>query len=369
MTAFNKLIPSKTNESEAKDNDEGGEVINSTGARSSFRTTLNFIRGEVSSLIHVDQKSLSISLLDFNSGKFLKKYFTEIASKEGGRKVKLPTHSVIQTDDPGCIIVQSFRYSSVNDTVFRIVQRFTVSQTPSIVSDGKRNRERITIAFYTLPAKDVPANIPTTTYFEEHGIKILDDKYSETGHFTLTSASHSQTATTLVTEIGFNPSLLNLTSLSKRMQSALDIVKFASEFYDRSDFIDEAERIQFITHTIPHSPNLTRNEQRLIDKSIALIDNPFVRIPNSLKKDSSIEMFHILSSEQSAWGKGVGIIDTSPEECLAWFYRWCSNSRMVEHEKYNGNVIRVSTEIEDSRSMIVSSVEMFSGVSNRIFHS
>ena len=124
MTAFNKLIPSKTNESEAKDNDEGGEVINSTGARSSFRTTLNFIRGEVSSLIHVDQKSLSISLLDFNSGKFLKKYFTEIASKEGGRKVKLPTHSVIQTDDPGCIIVQSFRYSSANDTVFRIVPTF-----------------------------------------------------------------------------------------------------------------------------------------------------------------------------------------------------------------------------------------------------
>ena len=51
--------------------------------------------------------------------------------------------------------------------------------------DVEQDRERITIAFYTLLLKEVPANIPSTTYFEENGIKLLDDKYSETGHFTL----------------------------------------------------------------------------------------------------------------------------------------------------------------------------------------
>ena len=116
---------------------------------------MNVIKGECTALIHSDNITLSKSFLDF-TGKFLNKYFAELAVKEGGRKTKLPRHTIIQTDDPGFLIVQSFRYSSDKDTILRIVQRFTTSH-PSVIFDGKENRERITISFYTLLAKDVPA--------------------------------------------------------------------------------------------------------------------------------------------------------------------------------------------------------------------
>jgi len=127
LHAFNKLVPSKTTDKV----DKTPSILPSitsilpsiTKSKSTIKTP-NVIRGECSALIHTDYKSLAFSFLDFNSGKFLKKYFNEIASKEGGRKIKLPAHSIIQTDDPGCIIVQSFRYSSANDTVFRIVPTF-----------------------------------------------------------------------------------------------------------------------------------------------------------------------------------------------------------------------------------------------------
>ena len=321
-------------------------------------------RGQSSSVIHTDISNLGNDLLDFTSGDFRRKYFSKINDKYSGGGGKLPSPSIIHSNDPDCITVQSFRHASSSGHIFRLIQCFV--KTEFYKSDG--DCENVEISFWTLAKGDVPVTIDTTTI---NNMTIIDDSYSERGNFKLSTQPHSQTSIIFNIEIAFNAELHPLTPIAiyKKLLSALEVVQSANVYYDRSEKVDEAVSNHFITEIMPNAKGLSEGEAKLIETSMTYIDKSFIRIPGTLTKDSSIEMFHMLSANDSAWGKGVGVVDTSAKKCLSWIMNWCSNERLAEHVAKNGNVLRVAHRIPDSHSQIVSAVmKLPAGAADRVFH-
>ena len=115
---------------------------------------------------------------------------------------------------------------------------------------------------------------------------------------------------------------------------------------------------------------MTSEEDSLIKTSLEYAQQDFIRLPGSLRKDSDIEMFHIISKDGSsaAWGKAVGIIDTSAKNCMAWAYHSCSNERLAEHNEKDSHVFRFEYAVSNSHSKFVSAFKTIStGMNNRIF--
>ena len=329
------------------------------------------MRGQSATSVHTDITSLGNDLLDFASGKFLLQYFTDMSNKHNkGRKDELLIPTIINADDPNCITVQSFRSSSSTGEVFRLLQRFVKTEYYSSKPGDKGGCERIEITFWTIAKKEVPVEVNVESTITTNK-KIIDDSYSERGNFRLTNKLHSQTSLIYNVEIAFNSESypLTLPSLYRKLLYVLGIVQSANTYYDRSEKVDEAFSNHLVKTTMTTSPELTEKEKHLIDSSLLLAEKRFIRIPGTLRKDLSIEMFHVLSSTDSAWGKAVGIIDTSAETCFSWIWDWTSNERMAEHERKNGNVLRVAYRIPNSHSEIVSAVmKMPTGFANRVFH-
>ena len=100
-------------------------------------------------------------------------------------------------------------------------------------------------------------------------------------------------------QIGFDEKELNLVALGRRLQSILDVSKEANEYFDKSGLIDAIASSDFIRKTIPAAPPLSDGERVMIETSMEFLNKPFVRIPGSFTKRSSIDMFHYLPSEDS----------------------------------------------------------------------
>ena len=112
---------------------------------------------------------------------FLQKYYTEITSKEGGKRAKLPNPTIIHRDDDECIIVLSFRYSSKDKSIFQLVQQFVrtnkIGEFTTTTTNSTDEDKTNCIAFWTIPSKDVPAaltnNNSSFKYHKEHGFTII----------------------------------------------------------------------------------------------------------------------------------------------------------------------------------------------------
>ena len=264
-------------------------------------SNVKFIRGQSAAIVHTDCKSLSTELLNFKDGGFLKKYFSFITGKSG-RVKKLPIPTVISYDDDSSVIVESFRRSSKSNEVLRLIQQFVKIDINQI-------------AFFSILGSQVTTESSNSEvnnqYFIDNNLTVVNDQYSERGNIQLSFLPHSRTTMKINVEVAYDEKSMKILAIQKYLQGAIDISKVANEYFDRSEEVDEAVNNDFVSNVIPSAKGLTVGEQALIDKSMEYVDKPFVRIPKSLKKDSSIEMFHVLSSTDAAWGKAVGIIDTS----------------------------------------------------------
>ena len=239
-------------------------------------------------------------------------------------------------------------------------------------SDTDDVRKRINIAFWTIPMKDVTSALTSHSinYLKEHGLTVIEgDLYQENGNFQLYTYPHSTTKMTFNIEIVYDAAFLTLPALNKRLQAALDISFVANQHFDKSDEIDKKACLEFIQTVRTSNKALTTGEKELIDKSLPYSKLPFVRIPGSIRKNSSIELFRVLDPKAPPWGKATGIVDTSISNCLAWIYKAGSYERNEEHVRNNGDTLRLVTEIPDSHSLFVSLVlQMPFGVANRVFH-
>ena len=262
---------------------------------------LKVVRGQAKTIVHADYKKLHDALFDFTEGGFLSIYFNHVVSKNSGQKLPLPNPTILLTEDPTCIIVQSYRYSSVSNEVYRMIQRFTSFDRvlPPAADDDEEAKEKqgTDIAFWTIAGEDVPNDEANNKYFVENGLIVVENSYAERGNILLSYKPHSQTALIFNVEVGVDEEHFKLSLIHKLLQSALELTKQANEHYDRSDEVDALVRANFINKVMPSAKPLTPKESSLISTSMEYVSMPFTRIPGSLKKSSSIEMFHILSSE------------------------------------------------------------------------
>ena len=226
------------------------------------------------------------------------------------------------------------------------------------------------IGFCTINPKDLP---PGSVAPEEYQKGITDGKWevipgwAEMGNYVLREKEYGQTDVEYNLVVDVDPSLMTNIKVNYYFKEQAQVLTKAREVYDRSEEVDLAENANFINNTIPNSPELTREEQAIINNSLKFMEKSFTRMKTS--KDSDVEMFQILSSTDAAWGKAVGIVDAPAERCLGWVFGWCSNKRMIEHVKKNGHVLRSEYDIPDSHSKIVSAVMRFpKGFDNREFH-
>jgi len=110
----------------------------------------------------------------------------------------------------------------------------------------------------------------------------------------------------------------------------------------RSSFID----------SIPSTPETSTEEKSLISRSMAyttkdkltttstgtIRGNLWTRLHDG---DSSVKKFKKMKEgDPSMWGKATAIVHTTAEQALAFVWLYCSNLRMKEHQKLDGNLIR-----------------------------
>jgi len=110
----------------------------------------------------------------------------------------------------------------------------------------------------------------------------------------------------------------------------------------RSSFID----------SIPSTPETSTEEKSLISRSMAFTwkdkitttttgtvrGNLWTRLHDG---DSSVKKFKKMKEgDPSAWGKASAIVHTTAEQALAFVWLYCSNLRMKEHQKKDGNLLR-----------------------------
>ena len=89
------------------------------------------------------------------------------------------------------------------------------------------------------------------------------------------------------------------------------------------------------------SPEETATVQKCLQFASGGVESWTRIIPNLGNTHSSVERFtRILEGDPAAWGKAVSIVHTSAEKALAYVWDFCSNCRMKEHAKTNGNILR-----------------------------
>ena len=169
-----KTFSMKETSPNKKENRSSKKLSKSTPDRKTFVGSiknLKLIKGTSSSVIHTGLNNLAFDLLDFSVGEFLLNYFSEIESIYGKGKAKLPKAAVIDEDDDSCITVESFRYSSKADVVFRVVQRISVVD----------NEDSLIIAFWTVFQDEVPSisSIANDAFFDKNNCTVANDSYSE----------------------------------------------------------------------------------------------------------------------------------------------------------------------------------------------
>jgi len=187
----------------------------------------------------------------------------------------LPTKT--HTDDPECIIVQSFRSSSSANVAFRLIQRFVAKHDDS-------NPQKITIGFWSIPSKDIPVDVQIPAI---NNVKIVDDEYHESGNIQLLSEPHNQTKMTINVEIKFKPEHLKTVGLDKKLYLALDRARMANEFFDRSKEVDQAVINHFVNFVMPKADKLSDVEERNIQRCKDLLSwgdaaESWKRLPGTL---------------------------------------------------------------------------------------
>ena len=162
------------------------------------------------------------------------------------------------------------------------------------------------------------------------------------------------------------------------LKTALSILRFAQEKFDRSAEVDEASMKHFISSTLRSSypPPLTDNERHLLTEWRAFDANEFVsqqfkRIKGTLSSSPTVSKFvrQVGTDEGAFCGKAVGTIDASAETVIAWFWLSMSNERVKGFHAENGYLLRSSINIPRSRSKILStSRRMPTGFQNRFYN-
>jgi len=258
-------------------------------------------------------------------------------------------------------MVQSYRFSSMSNTIFSVLQRFVRSYR---VGGADHEGEGCDIAFWTISKGEVPTNSNNVddAYLEQNGLKVVENAYYERGNFNLSYLPHSQSGLIYNVEILFDNKLLKLLSANIRLQNAMDVTKLAAKHFDRSEEVDEAVMQHYIDVVLPNVNVLNLAEANKIEKckkdlgwgTIRHINelnaqeraelrsgetdiNAWERMPGSV--NDVVEKFRTMNDTITTV-KGIVKVDENIEVIFAWMMHTNSNERIAAHLKNNGNTER-----------------------------
>ena len=170
---------------------------------------------------------------------------------------------------------------------------------------------------------------PTNDGKEEQSLGVV--QLETRGVWVITPLAQNLCEVTLVANI-VDKGKIPTSLVNAKIGSALNVVAFLKEFYERSGLVVDKElRAEFVKN-VPRTVHLITDEQELfVQQEIDSIDYKDDNGWEKLDKDSSV--FVKLSKkhnkgESNAWGKATTTIDTTAENALAWFWDYCSNERL-----------------------------------------
>ena len=323
-----KSLPPVTHQSSTTNKSITDSVINA-----------KFVQGQSSAVVHTGIHALSIALLDYNNvadGSLMKKYNDVIVGKDGA-KTKTPKSVIIQSDDEGCFILRSYRYtSSTANEVYRLNQRFV-----KVVRSGE-----VDISFWTIHQDDIPIdNIGSddAQYFKDKGITVATGGYSERGNIRLSTLPHDQTEMTHNIEICYDQKKVSNLTLNRILNLALDLCNVAFDCYDRSVEIDGLVSDNYITKIMPKLKTLHKHEIARFaecEKQLGLDGNSQTWKRMSGTVNDTVAKFKATNEDETVTVKGVTKIHEQAEVVLSYLMHFTSYDRNMLHVKENGNLER-----------------------------
>ena len=339
-------------------------------AKATFRKHLF----QSSTVVHSRPEKLLFALIDPKNE--MHKRRIEISKKSG-----LPTPRIVFGDFTAnnknndnlnnnsnqMFIVASYLLSASDvDVALEFYHCYTTMQLSS---------DQFIIAFSTISPALLPPSVEPIVKELREDVAIdyvVESGWSEMGNYYLKRKDYGQTD--LMLNFAFDASELQVSRILSYFALMAEVMESARKIYDRSDEVDEMARFNFINVTMPTVPELSFREKVLIGKAMSYLDKPFVKIPGTLRKNESIELSYAPSPIDS-WGKAVGIVDTSAENCLAWYYDMMSSERLAEHISENDNVLCDEYVIPKSHGKLFSTAKSVltpSGfileMARRVFH-
>ena len=143
------------------------------------------------------------------------------------------------------MVIESYRYGETNGEVYRLIQRVECS--------GGGDDTSLNILFKTIPNSEVTRTVNTKRVKDNyllllaHRITLITDSgYKEDGNILLEERDFRQTEMTFTVEITYDATKTCNMNILRNLQSLLDVTKCASEYYDRSEDVDNLTNLHFI---------------------------------------------------------------------------------------------------------------------------
>ncbi|GMI58993.1 hypothetical protein ScalyP_jg11017 [Parmales sp. scaly parma] len=195
---------------------------------------------------------------------------------------------------------------------------------------------------YLLTVNSVPAEHPDVPdYIPSRAPGVILGELS--ADYKFTPLPFNQTKITKIATLDLKGAI-PISIAASFLSSSVDTPKQAYNYFQRDDEVDKMVRNKFISN-MPLAPQKSPEETATVQKCLQFasggVESWTRIIPNLGNTHSSVERFtRILEGDPAAWGKAVSIVHTSAEKALAYVWDFCSNCRMKEHAKTNGNILR-----------------------------
>ncbi|GMI35859.1 hypothetical protein TeGR_g6190, partial [Tetraparma gracilis] len=140
------------------------------------------------------------------------------------------------------------------------------------------------------------------------------------------------------------------------------------EKFARPDEVDKA-MLQHFVSGMDEVPESSEKEKALVLQRLQednQDDSSWSRLAGTVREP--VSYFKKVDEDSNTWGKGEGVVDASAPDVLAWLWHSCTHERNLDHERKDGNLLKMELDVSGTRSkFMVASSKMPGAISNRVF--
>ncbi|GMI22418.1 hypothetical protein TeGR_g13348, partial [Tetraparma gracilis] len=108
------------------------------------------------------------------------------------------------------------------------------------------------------------------------------------------------------------------------------------------------------------------HDENMVTQFDMFVNRTWARLPGTVREP--VSYFEKVDENSNKWGKAEGVVDASAPDVLAWLWYLCTHERNLDHERNNGNLLRMELDVPGTRSkFMMTSMKMPGAISNRVF--